>query len=180
MGTTFNFRPKRLEKLTKSEKADLMFDLISAFSIVRNPLDTALFLQDLLTASEIRNISLRLRIAKLLFDGRTYKEIIDLTHVSNATITKVSIWLNRGGEGFKKVVKRLPIKRKMPKELPPIPVEFQMPQVLLALAQYKLAKDQQKGLESIIDNVDQKKYLDKEIREMFKEIYSSKKRRKSF
>ena len=63
-------KSKRLEKLTRNEQADLTFDLINAFSLVKNPLSTSLLLQDLLTALEIKNLSKRLRIAKFLLAGK--------------------------------------------------------------------------------------------------------------
>ena len=49
---------KREERFTKEERLELMFDLINSFRVVRNPIETADFLQDLLTAKEIKNLSL--------------------------------------------------------------------------------------------------------------------------
>ena len=92
-------RPKKIDKLSREAKLDLMFDLINAFNKVKSSFDTALFLQDLLTANEIRNIAVRLRIAKLLLADKTFTEIQHELKVSSATITKVSIWMSQGGDG---------------------------------------------------------------------------------
>jgi len=164
-------KQKKFEGLTKEEKLGLMFDLINSFRIVKGPLETALFLQDLLTANEIRNLSIRLRIAKLLLSGRTHREIQDELHSSLATITKVRSWLERGGDGFNNVIAKLPLKWEMPKKLPQGPIEFHLPQALLALAQYSIAKSQQKTAEEFIKEIENKKKLDRNLRKLFDTYY---------
>ena len=178
MGRTYYHRPKRIDKLTREEKLEFIFDLINSFMIVKRPIETAVFLQDLLTANEIRNISIRLRIAKLLLDGKTFKEIADKTHASSATITKVSLWLNQGGDGFREVVARLPVRYALPKKLPNKPIEFQLPQILIATAQFYLATRQKKQIqkmETFLMNVENKKILDSSLQEAFDEFYREKK-----
>ncbi|MBU0569567.1 trp operon repressor [Patescibacteria group bacterium] len=135
---------KRLDKLTREEKIELMFDLINAFSIVESPTETAFFLQDLLTATEIKNLAKRLRIAKLLLENLTQREIAKKVSVSPATVNKVNLWLARGGEGFKKVIEKLPAKWDIPKDLPRGPIEFHLPQTLLTVVQHSVAKSQDK------------------------------------
>jgi TrpR-related protein YerC/YecD len=161
----------KFEKLSREEKISLMFDLINSFRIVRNPLETAFFLQDLLTANEIRNLSIRLRIAKLLLNGKNFREIKDEVHSSFTTISKVSVWLESGGEGFKNVIKRLPLKWDIPKTLPKGPVEFHLPQTLLTLAQYGIAKHQTKNIEKFVKSIKSKKSLDRELKKQFDEFY---------
>ena len=162
---------KSYEKLTREERISLMFDLVNAFKIVKQPVETALFLQDLLTANEIRNLSIRLRIAKLLLAGEKHRDIQDKLHVSFATITKVSIWLGQGGEGFKNVITKLPLKWDIPKNLPRGPIEFHLPQTLLALAQYKVAKTQDKRVERFTEGVGKKEDMDKSLQKFFDEYY---------
>lgn len=122
--TTYYPRPKRLEKMSKEDQLDLMFDLINAFRLVKTPLETALLMQDLLTASEIKHLAKRLRIAKLLLDSETHRDIAGQLHCSLATVTKVSIWINQGGEGLKDVIAKLPGRYPTPKNLPKKPIEF--------------------------------------------------------
>lgn len=148
-----------------------MFDLINSFRVVRSPLETAFFLQDLLTANEIRNLSIRLRIAKLLLAGKSQRDIVDDIHTSFATISKVSVWLETGGEGFKNVIKKLPLKWNVPKNLPKGPIEFHLPQTLLALSQYKVAKTQDKRMTKFIESVKNKQSLDRGLRKEFTEFY---------
>lgn len=177
--TTYYEKTIRLEKLSKKEILDLTFDLINAFRLVKTPLETALLIQDILTANEIMRLAKRLRIAKLLLSGVTQREIIKELHCSLATVTKVNEWLNRGGEGLKKVITKLPKKYDLPKNLPKKPLEFQLPQALLALAQYTASKKQTTHLEKFWDEVENKKLLDKQLREIFDEKYRHKKPKKS-
>jgi len=104
----YDQKVKRLEKLPKPAQGELLFDLINAFSLVKSVEDSVLFIQDLLTEAEAKMLSKRLRIAKLLLSGKKYADIIDEVHVSRATIAKIGAWLNERGEGFKKVVSKLP------------------------------------------------------------------------
>ena len=142
MARTFYPTARRIDKLSKEEVLDLTFDLINAFRYVQTPLETALLMQDLLTGSEIRQLAKRLRIAKLLLKGETQRDIARQLHCSLATVTKVSIWLSRGGEGLRQIVSKLPKKYKMPEKLPSGPIEYHLPQLMIALAQYSLAKHQ--------------------------------------
>lgn len=167
---TYYPSPKRQEKLTRGETLDLTFDLINAFQIVQTPFETTMFLQDLLTHSEIKHLAKRLRIAKLLLEERTQRDIAHEVHCSLATITKVSLWLSQGGEGLKHVLSKLPTRYEIPKNLPPIPVEFQLPKVLYALAQYSAAKrqgDKIKNLETFLSSLEGKVVFDKSIQEAF-------------
>lgn len=163
--------PKRLEKLSREEKLELMFDLIASFSIVKKPLETSLFLQDLLSANEIKNLAKRLRIAKLLLSGMTQREIAQDADVSLATVNKVGLWLDKGGEGFKNVIQRLPRKWAMPEKLPRGPIEYHLPQALLALTQYAVAKSQDKHIEKFLGKVRDKEILDRSIRKEVSEYY---------
>lgn len=171
MGRTFYFNRSKIDKLSNDEKLDLMLDLIYAFGIVKKPEETAVFLQDLLTSNEIRNLSVRLRIAKLLLGGLTYDEVIQDLRVSSTTITKVSIWLEQGGEGFKNVISKLPIKWEKPKKLPPGPLEFHLPELLIALAEYKLSERNMGTVRKFSSGIDSKKLIDKSLREASDDVY---------
>lgn len=170
MTRTYHQKRKRVERLSKEEILDLTFDLINAFRLVKMPISTALFLQDLLTASEIKHLAKRLRIAKLLLDGQTHRNIAKKLHCSLATVTKVGFWLNQGGDGFREVISKLPRRYKMPKSLPRRPIEFQLPQVLIAATQETLYKHQQKQIDKVsdlYDSLESKRVMDKALQEMF-------------
>lgn len=171
-------KPKRLEKLSREEQLELFFDLINAFRMVSSLEDTAFLLKDLLTTKEIRNLAKRLRIAKLLLADKTQREIADDLHASFATITKVSLWLAQGGEGLRKVIQRLPQKYQMPKNLPPGPIEYYGPQLLYGLVQYTLATRQKARLEKFMENIEEKRILDKSLQEAFDQHFKTLYKRK--
>lgn len=174
--TTFYQKPKRIERLSRNEELELMFDLINSFRVVKTPIETANFLQDLLTAKEIKNLAKRLRIAKLLLNNITYEEIVRTLHVSYATVAKVSTWFSQGGEGFRKVIARLPAKYALPKNLPPVPLEFQFPKAVLSLIQYSVATGQNKRLDKFFEGVKEKEITDKRFRELTGQYYKGKRK----
>ncbi|KKR73405.1 MAG: TrpR like protein, YerC/YecD [Candidatus Woesebacteria bacterium GW2011_GWA2_40_7] len=83
---------QKAEKLGNEEKVSLMFDLVNSFKDLRNASEIADFLEDLLTANEIKILSIRLRIAKLLLSGKHQREVVRETHSSLGTVNKVSHW----------------------------------------------------------------------------------------
>ncbi|HLE49261.1 MAG TPA: Trp family transcriptional regulator [Patescibacteria group bacterium] len=170
---TYYPKIKREEKFSKEERLELMFDLINSFKTVRNAMDTADFLQDLLTAKEIQNLAIRLRIAKLLLKGETQIDIVKTLHTSFGTVAKVSNWLLKGGNGFRKIIAKLPAKYDFPKELPRIPIEFQLPQVLLTLVEHSIVKNQNMKLEKFFKGVEEKEAVNRKIREDLSEEFKS-------
>lgn len=109
MKTQFrNVRVKRLDKLSQKQQLQLLSDLLVAFQMIHNPREVALFVQDLFTAAEIKNLAKRLRIAKRLLSDRTYEEIEKELHTSHGTVAKVGVWLKEKGEGFRRIVGKLP------------------------------------------------------------------------
>ena len=95
-------KTKRIEKLTKSEQEGLVLDLVNAIVGAKSVGDAALFLGDLLTKSEMKILSRRLRIAKLLLAGMTYQQIETDLHASHGTVAKIAAWLAERGDGFRR------------------------------------------------------------------------------
>lgn len=174
--TTYYPTVSRIDKLTTKEQLDLFFDLINAFSIVKSPTDTALLVQDLFTASEIKNLAKRLRIAKLLLKDKNQRDISSELGCSIVTVTKVNHWLNEGGEGFKNVIRKLPGRYNFPKKLPTGPIEYHLPQIVLSLTQYSLANDEQNKLIKFSESITKKEALDRELKEMFSEEFKKRKK----
>lgn len=162
---------RRIEKLSQRQKLDFLFDLVNAFSIVKTPIDTANFIQDVLTAGEIRNLSVRLRIAKLLLAGKTYEEIGEETKASSATITKVNAWINRGGAGFKGVIQKLPIKYQYPEKLSGGPIEYHLPEAILKSIQCAMTNSQDKRIKKLAGEIGDKGRFDSEFRQTVNESY---------
>lgn len=86
-------------------------DLVNAIVAAKSVSEAALFLQDLLTKSEMKILSKRLRVAKLLINGMNYREIEKNLHVGHGTVAKIAAWLAERGDGFRKIIERLPKKQ---------------------------------------------------------------------
>lgn len=169
-----NFRHaklKRLEKLSKSQKEELAFDLINAFSLAKNPTDSALLLHDLLTKKEINNLAKRLRIAKMLIAGLKQEDIVRELHCSYGTVSKVNLWLEEGGLGLIKIINKLPKKKSktLYKSSYPNP---NLPKILYHTFQELGYATQKKRLGRFLDNLEKKNLIDKQVREQLKEEFS--------
>ncbi len=157
------------------EIIDLYYDLINALKLVHTSEETVELIQDLLTANEILNLATRLRIAKLLLLGKTQREISEKLHCSIATVTKVSIWIEHGGKGFKNVISKLPVKYKLPQNKHyNTPLQYHLPQSLMDLVQYSLAKKQNRKLKDFSYKVSSKKLSDKDLQKTVSNSYRTK------
>ncbi len=65
------------------------------------------FFEDLCTINEIRDMSQRLEVARLLQTGEKYDRIEEATGASTATISRVKRCLKYGADGYVKVLERL-------------------------------------------------------------------------
>ena len=88
-------------QLDKGQKKDALFELIASIS---DPADCKALFQDLCTAKEIENMAERVYAAKLLLEGKTYNQIMELADISSATLSRVSRCVQYG-EGYSKLLK---------------------------------------------------------------------------
>lgn len=65
------------------------------------------FFEDLCTISELKDMSQRLEVARLLKEGAKYDKIEESTGVSTATISRVKKCLKYGADGYVKILKRM-------------------------------------------------------------------------
>lgn len=65
------------------------------------------FFEDLCTVPELKALSQRIQVAKMLEDHKVYSEIVATTGASTATISRVNRSLNYGCDGYKVVFERL-------------------------------------------------------------------------
>lgn len=65
------------------------------------------FFEDLCTISELKAMSQRLEVARMLRAGHTYDDIVVRTGASTATISRVKRCLNYGADGYNIVLDRL-------------------------------------------------------------------------
>lgn len=165
----------REEKLGKKELEEMAFDLVIAFSKLKNPVEAASFTQDLLTSAEVRNLAKRLRIAKLLLEGKTYSEIKSGLRVSSATVSKVSAWLHESGEGFRRILTNLPRREEIDWGSLPPGDEFKLKyNAYYPLAEINLKKrrvekrrEMEKELRTILSKLDKKSKLFRQIQKIY-------------
>lgn len=65
------------------------------------------FFDDLCTVPELKAISQRLQVAKMLWDHRVYSDIVQATGASTATISRVNRALMDGRGGYASVLERM-------------------------------------------------------------------------
>ena len=87
--------------MSQDEKARELYKLIA--QIDDPALIEALF-DDLCTRKEVSNMAERIYAAKLLLEGKTYNQIMELADISSATLSRVSRCVQYG-EGYSKLLK---------------------------------------------------------------------------
>ncbi|MFQ9872399.1 MAG: YerC/YecD family TrpR-related protein [Oscillospiraceae bacterium] len=65
------------------------------------------FFEDLCTVPELKALSQRLQVAKMLSEHKVYSDIVAKTGASTATISRVNRSLNYGNDGYTVVFERL-------------------------------------------------------------------------
>ena len=93
-----------LESKIKSKELDLFFKAILELKDIE---ECYKFFEDICTISELKALSQRLEVARMLGDGHTYDDIVERTGASTATISRVKRCLNYGADGYKIVIDRL-------------------------------------------------------------------------
>lgn len=88
----------------KDESVDFLFKAILALDNMEECYD---FFEDLCTVAEIKAMSQRIVVAKMLSEKRVYNDIVNETGASTATISRVNRSLNYGCDGYEKVFKRI-------------------------------------------------------------------------
>jgi TrpR-related protein YerC/YecD len=91
----------------KTPDAEALFDAIRSLD-TRD--ETERFLRDLCTLSEIRDMSQRWAVVRLLAAGKHYAEISRTTGASTATITRIASWLHHGEGGYRAMLDRLAVR----------------------------------------------------------------------
>ncbi len=88
-------------------KDELNDQLCEAVLKLRNVEECYQFFEDICTVSEIKALSQRLEVARMLQAGHTYDDIVERTGASTATISRVKRCLNYGADGYKTILERL-------------------------------------------------------------------------
>ncbi len=74
--------------------------LYEKIASINNVEDCYRFFQDLCSVTELRSIEQRYDVAKLLYEGKVYTEIVEETGASSATISRVNRALRYGEHGL--------------------------------------------------------------------------------
>ena len=90
-----------MEQLSKHQKTDALYELIAS---ITDPADCKALFQDLCTAKEIENMAERVFAARLLIEGKTYNQIMEVADISSATLSRVSRCVQYG-DGYSKLLK---------------------------------------------------------------------------
>lgn len=87
-----------------NKKTDNLFKAILSLKSVKKAEN---FFRDLCTIEEIKTISERFEIARLLNENMPYRNIANKLNVSTTTVSRVALWLNNGKGGYKLILNRL-------------------------------------------------------------------------
>lgn len=96
------FKPSERYKPDQKDK-----DFFQAVLKLITPEEAAAFFRDVMTLAEIEEISNRLQMAKLLYQGHSYEEVARLTGASTTTVARTAHWLFSGTGGYKLILDRL-------------------------------------------------------------------------
>ncbi len=90
-----------MEKKITEEMIEELYDCIVS---LKSKEDCRFLFDDLCTYKEVEQMAQRLSAAKLLMEGKTYQQVIGLTDISSATLSRVSRCVQRG-KGYRAVLK---------------------------------------------------------------------------
>jgi len=96
-GTTMNNK-------INDKNLDFLFQAVLA---LENMEECYTFFEDLCTVQELKALSQRLVVAKMLSEKRVYSDIVRETGASTATISRVNRSLNYGSDGYQAIFERL-------------------------------------------------------------------------
>ncbi len=82
-------------------------DLFEAILLLETEEECYNFFEDLCTVLELRSLSQRYQVAKMLNDRNVYSDIVSETGASTATISRVNRSINYGANGYAVVFERL-------------------------------------------------------------------------
>lgn len=93
-----------MDSKIKSGNTDFLFECILS---LKSKEECYAFFEDLCTIPEIKAMSQRVEVAKLLYEKNVYNEIVEATGASTATISRVNRALAYGSEGYASVFKKV-------------------------------------------------------------------------
>ena len=97
----------------KEFHVEFLFQAILALETVEECYD---FFEDLCTVPELKALSQRIQVAKMLSEHQVYSEIVNHTGASTATISRVNRSLNYGCDGYRTIFARLDAQKNKEKQ----------------------------------------------------------------
>ncbi len=88
----------------KDKNLDFMFEAVLQLQNMDECYD---FFEDLCTVTELKAMSQRIVVAKMLRDKKVYSDIVAETGASTATISRVNRSLQYGSNGYERIFERL-------------------------------------------------------------------------
>ena len=88
----------------KTKEVDFLFNAILNLQTVD---ECYMFFEDLCTVPELKALSQRIVVAKMLSDGRVYSDIVKATGASTATISRVNRSLEYGCDSYALIFDRM-------------------------------------------------------------------------
>ena len=98
---------KRHDQNQQPELRDGFRTLSEALLSLRSPREVREFLEDLCTPAELEAMVDRWRVAQLLDQGYSYRDIRDMTEVSVTTIGRVARFMELGAGGYRTALERI-------------------------------------------------------------------------
>lgn len=149
--------------------AKRVLDLLIALSSLKNQEEVTNLVADLLTKSEVEMLATRLRVAKRLLENKTLNQVVGELNTGKNTVAKVAHWLESRGEGFRKVVARLPREKEIRRSDEPLysdlkrryPSYFALYDILNSL--FEEQNPDTRPAERVLADLSQKKTAAKEI-----------------
>ena len=86
----------------KQEKVDALFALLAK---IDDPEQLKALFDDLCTVKEVDNMAERIYAARLLMEGKTYSQIMELSDISSATLSRVSRCVQYG-KGYSRLLRK--------------------------------------------------------------------------
>ena len=93
-----------MRKKIRTEAVDYLFNAILS---LENKEECYTFFEDICTINELKALSQRLQVAKMLRAGDSYEKIVEETGASTATISRVKRCLVYGADGYTLALDRL-------------------------------------------------------------------------
>ena len=88
----------------QNENMDFLFKAILSLETLEECYD---FFEDLCTVHELKTLSQRIVVAKMLSEKSVYTDIVEQTGASTATISRVNRSLQYGCDGYDKIFERI-------------------------------------------------------------------------